>query len=115
MLLAVGLIAVYFAVLVFSIVVDWLIFRKASQPGWASIIPFYNLYIMLKIVGRPWWWILLSFLPFVGFAIGVIVCVDLGMSFARSTPFIFGMIFLPFIFYPILAFGSARYVGIPSR
>ena len=41
------------------IVAMWKVFTKAGQPGWASIIPIYNLYIWCKIVGRPWWWILL--------------------------------------------------------
>src|SRR5678816_3398799 len=54
------------------IVAMWKVFTKAGQPGWASIIPIYNLYIWCKIVGRPWWWILLMLIPFVNFIVAII-------------------------------------------
>ena len=60
------------------IVAMWKVFTKAGQPGWASIIPIYNLYIWCKIVGRPWWWILLMLIPFVNFIVGIILCIDTG-------------------------------------
>src|SRR5437588_224379 len=70
-----GLIWLVFVVLM--IVSLWKIFTKAGQPGWASIIPIYNLYILLKICGRPGWWILLMLIPFVNFIIAIIVLIDL--------------------------------------
>jgi uncharacterized membrane protein YhaH (DUF805 family) len=89
----------------------WKIFTKAGQPGWASIIPIYNLYIWCKIVGRPWWWILLMLIPFVNFIIIIILCIDLAKSFGKGVGFGLGLLFLGIIFFPILGFGGAQYQG----
>ena len=68
-------------VAVIMIAAMWKIFTKAGQPGWASLIPIYNIYILCKIVGRPGWWVILMFIPFVNFVIGIILCIDLAKSF----------------------------------
>ena len=93
------------------IVAMWKVFTKAGQPGWASIIPIYNLYIWCKIVGRPWWWILLMLIPLVNFIICIILCIDLAKSFGKGVGFGLGLAFLGVIFFPILGFGSAQYEG----
>lgn len=101
----------YIAAIGFYIYCSWRIFVKAGKPGWAAIIPFYNILVELEIVGRPWWWLLLMFVPIVNVVITVIVQLDLAKVFGRGTGFGLGLIFLPFIFIPILAFGSDRYLG----
>jgi hypothetical protein len=93
------------------IVAMWKVFTKAGQPGWASIIPIYNLYIWCKIVGRPWWWILLMLIPLVNFIICIILCIDLAKSFGKGVGFGIGLALLGIIFFPILGFGSAQYQG----
>ncbi|MFL6504124.1 MAG: DUF5684 domain-containing protein [Candidatus Udaeobacter sp.] len=93
------------------IVAMWKVFTKAGQPGWASIIPIYNLYIWCKIVGRPWWWILLMLIPLVNFIICIVLCIDLAKSFGKGVGFGLGLAFLGVIFFPILGFGSAQYEG----
>ena len=93
------------------IVAMWKVFTKAGQPGWASIIPIYNLYIWCKIVGRQWWWILLMLIPLVNFIICIILCIDLAKSFGKGVGFGLGLAFLGIIFFPILGFGSAQYQG----
>ena len=87
------------------------IFDKAGQPGWAALIPIYNVIVLLQIVGRPVWWFILMLIPFVGFIIGILVVVDLAKSFGQSVGFAIGFLFLPFIFAPLLAFGDASYRG----
>ena len=64
---------VWLALLVLMIAALWRIFVKAGEPGWAAIIPVYNLVVMLKIVGRPVWWIVLFLIPFVNLVMGFIV------------------------------------------
>jgi hypothetical protein len=93
------------------IVAMWKVFTKAGQPGWASIIPIYNIYIWCKIVGRPGWWVILLFIPLVNFIIAIILCIDLAKSFGKGVGFGLGLAFLGFIFWPILGFGSAQYQG----
>jgi hypothetical protein len=87
----------------------WKIFAKAGKPGWAALIPIYNMVVLLEIVGKPIWWILLLLIPCVGFIIGILVAVELAKCFGKGGGFAVGMIFLPFIFYPILGFGDAQY------
>jgi hypothetical protein len=117
---AVGiLVIVYIAVIVFEIAALWKVFVKAGHPGWAAIIPIYNLYVLLKVIGRPPWWLLLFIVgvivPFVGwillFVIGIIIAIDLAKSFNKSSGFAVGLFLLNFIFIPILGFGEARYAG----
>ena len=107
--ITIGIIA-YVAVLVFEIAALWLVFTKADRPGWAAIIPFYNYYTILKVVGRPGWWLILFFIPIINFVVWIIVSIDLARSFGKSSGFAVGLIFLPFIFIPILGFGSATYL-----
>lgn len=96
----------------------WMAFVKAGHPGWAAIIPFYNIWIILKIVGRPGWWLalyLLVIIPFFGelavFVIFCIIMVDFAKSFGKSGAFAVGLILLSFIFMPIIGFGDAQYRG----
>ncbi len=101
----------YLAFTILILAAWWKIFTKAGQPGWASIIPIYNLYVWCKIVGRPWWWLLLMLIPFVNFIIAIILLIDLAKSFGKGVGFGIGLLLLPFIFFPILGFGSAQYEG----
>lgn len=104
-------ILVYVAILALVIAGLWKLFTKAGQPGWACLIPLYNIYILLKIVGRPWWWLLLMFIPIVSLVAGIVVILDLAKSFGKGVGFAIGMILLGFIFIPVLGFGNAQYQG----
>ena len=99
------------AMLVVMIVSMWKVFAKAGQPGWAAIVPIYNLIVMLQIIGRPLWWIVLCLIPLVNIVVGVMIAIDLARSFGKDIGFAIGLMLLGFIFYPILGFGSARYLG----
>ena len=101
----------WLAFMILMIAACWKIFTKAGQPGWASIIPIYNWYILCKIVGRPGWWVILLLIPFINFIIGIILCIDLAKSFGKGVGFGIGLILLGVIFFPILGFGSAQYQG----
>ncbi len=90
----------------------WKVFVKAGQPGWAILIPIYNIYILLQIAGRPGWWLLLYLIPVVNIAIAVIVAMDIAKAFGQSALFGIVLLFLlSGIGYLILGFGSARYLG----
>jgi nicotinamide riboside transporter PnuC len=102
---------VYCVVIILLIASIWKVFSKAGQPGWAAIIPIYNVYVMCKVAGRPGWWLLLMLIPLVNVIIAIILTVDISKNFGKGVGFAIGMIFLPFIFWPILGFGSAQYQG----
>ncbi len=95
-----------------GIIAGWKVFEKAGQPGWAVIIPIFNAYIILKIIGRPGWWLLLMFIPVVNIVISLIIAMDMAKSFGQSAAFGIVLLFLLCgIGYLILGFGSARYRG----
>jgi hypothetical protein len=101
-----------YAIVVFLLIAAiWKVFSKAGQPGWAAIIPIYNVYVMCKVAGRPGWWLLLMLIPFVNFIIAIVLSIDIAKRFGKGVGFAIGMILLPFIFWPILGFGSAQYQG----
>lgn len=106
----IGLI-LYLAIIVAVIAGLWKVFTKAGQPGWACIVPIYNIVVLLKIVDKPIWWIILFFVPIVSLVIGIIVFVELAKKFGKGTGFGIGLAFLGFIFIPILGFGDAQYQG----
>lgn len=103
---------------VVSVIAMWKLFVKAGQPGWAAIVPIYNLVVLLQIAGMPLWWLavlVLAFVPLVGFiaalAFNIMVGMNVGRKFGKSDAWgivlngIFG------IGYLILGFGSAKYQG----
>ncbi len=98
----------------FILVALWKVYEKAGKPGWAALIPFYNAYVLLKIAGRPGWWLLLILVPLVNLVITIIVALDVAKAFGKGTGFGIGLFFLSFIFYPILGFGSATYRPPPA-
>ncbi len=101
----------WLALVVVVIAAVWKVFTKAGQPGWAAIVPIYNLIVLMKIVGRPTWWVVLFFIPLVNFVVAILLCIDLAKSFGQGTGFGIGLLLLAPIFYLILGFGGARYVG----
>lgn len=102
----------FVAVLTTIMVVSmWKLFKKAGKKGWEAIIPIYNTIVMLEIIGRPVWWLVLFFIPFVNFVVAIIVALDLAKSFGKDAGMGILVAFLPIIGYPILAFGDSKYVG----
>ena len=89
----------------------WKAFVKAGQPGWAVLVPIYNIVVMLRIAGRPVWWLLLMFIPFVNFVIAIVVSMDIAKRFGKGAGFGIGLAFLGVVFWPILGFGSAQYMS----
>lgn len=89
----------------------WKVFEKAGQKGWKSIIPIYNYIILLRMIKKPEWWVLFLFVPIVNIVVPFIILYHLAKAFNKDVGFMFGMAFLPFIFYPILGFGTATYTA----
>jgi hypothetical protein len=87
------------------------VFGKAGQPGWAAFVPIYNIWVLLKVVGRPGWWLILFLIPIVNIVIAIIVYYDLSVSFGHGVGFTVGLLFLGWIFLLILWLGSSTYSG----
>lgn len=99
-------------VAVLTIVGYWKIFSKAGEAGWASIIPLYDQYILSKITFGTGWLFLLLLIPFVNFIFMIVMMYKLSKSFGHGIGFTIGLIFLPFIFLLIIAFGKSEYKGV---
>lgn len=101
---------------IFTIASFWVLFKKAGRPGWAAIVPIYNNIVLLQTAKMSPWLIFVYFLaliPIVGaivvFVFNIVVMINLARAFDKTGGFAVGLIFLPFIFIPILAFGSSQY------
>ena len=101
---------VYLGLIVLIFVSLWKIFEKAGKPGWAAIVPIYNIIVLLEIVNKPVWWIVLMLVPLVNIVVAVLVYIELAKCFGKSAGFGIGMVFLGFIFLPMLAFSDAKYM-----
>ena len=95
---------------VIGIVSLWKIFKKAGKPGWAALIPFYNYYVMCEIAEKQWWHVLLLFVPIAQIYSLFVVYDGVSKKFGKSTGFSVGMLFLPYVFLPILAFSDAQMI-----
>ncbi|HTA82826.1 MAG TPA: DUF5684 domain-containing protein [Bacteroidia bacterium] len=106
-MLIVGIIAV------FVVICEWKILTKAGKPGWACLVPIYNLIIFLEIIGKPWWYIFMFLIPIYGWFILPIICINrFSKSYGQGVGFTVGLLFLPIIFIAITAFSSSiKYVG----
>ena len=110
---ALGIVPLLFMLVVMIAMIAglWKVFVKAGKPGWACLIPIYNIVVILQIVGRPIWWLILLIIPIVSIVVAFIVAIDMAKSFGKGTGFGFGIALLPMVFYPMLGFGDARYSG----
>lgn len=110
-----GFMLMALAVAVVVILGLWKLFEKAGEPGWAAIIPIFNIIVLLKIAGRPAWWVILYFIPLVNIVATIIVSIDIAKVFGQSAMFGF---FLNFLFggigYLILGFGNYQYRKPPT-
>jgi len=99
------------ATMVVVIASMWKVFEKANKPGWASIIPIYNTYLMLKIGNNSGWYLLLFIIPIINFIVTAKMYIDLAKAFDKGLAWGLGLWLIPFIFLPMLAFGDATYRG----
>jgi uncharacterized membrane protein YoaK (UPF0700 family) len=109
-----GVTIVWLAIVVLGIAGYWKVYVKAGKPGWAALIPIYNLIVLLEIVEKPVWWLILFLIPIANLIVAIIVGIELAHRFGKSTAFGWGAALLWFIFIPILGFGDARYQPSPA-
>jgi hypothetical protein len=112
--IGVGFMLFILVVTVLMVVAGWKIFAKAGKPGWAALVPIYNMVVFLEIVGKPIWWIVLMFIPIVSMVIAILLSISLAERFGKSAGYGIGLAFLGPIFMPMLAFSDAEYSPPPT-
>jgi hypothetical protein len=108
-IMGLGFLVVWCAIVLVILASMWITFTKAGEPGWACLIPIYNLVVLCRMAGKPWWWILLMLIPFVNIVVMIIVFIALAKNFGKGAGFGIGLAFLGFIFFPMLAWGDAKF------
>ncbi len=97
-------------ILLVMVIALWKVFTKAGEPGWKSLIPIYNSYVLVKISGRPGWWFLLFFIPIVSLVVYIMVSIDIAKAFGKSATFgVVGLWLFSFIGFMILGWGDSTY------
>jgi hypothetical protein len=106
------MIKMLFSLIVFVVLIvsAWRMYEKAGQAGWVSFIPILNLLGLLKMIGKPFWWIVLYVPPLTPFT-HFVVTVMVARRFGKSALFGVGLYFLPMFFLPLIGLGGARYLG----
>jgi hypothetical protein len=107
--MGIGFMIVWFAIVILMVASMWKVFVKAGKPGWAAIVPIYNLVVLLEIAGKPAWWVILFLIPVVNFVMLIIVSLALAKKFGKGAGYGLGLAFLGVVFYPLLGFGDAQY------
>ena len=102
---------IYLAIVVLMIVGVWKTFVKAGRPGWASLIPFYNLYVACEIARLPIFWFILAIIPIVNIVGWIMICLKIAENFGKSGGYGVGLALLGFVFFPGLGFSDAHYHG----
>ncbi len=111
---------------IIGIVGQWKVLKKAGQPGWPALIPFYNTYMLCKITGVNPWWILIvllspicNIIPVFGSLLcaavsiyfSILLYVSLANSFGKDTGWAVGLFFLQPFFMLALGVGKSEYLG----
>lgn len=79
------------------------IFKKSGKEGYKAFIPIYNVYVLMQIVDMQGWMILLYFVPLVNLFAMALLSVKVANTFNKGAGFAIGILFFPYIFYPLLA------------
>lgn len=110
---------------------SWKVFEKAKWPGWAAIIPVYNNYVLVRIARLSLWYLVLQFSPLLvpltvflvpaltlyvsmvsailSIGVSFYIMMEIAARFDKGNLFALGLVLLPFVFIPILGFGSSTY------
>ena len=96
------------------IVAMWILFKKAGKPGWAAVVPFYDQYTLYEITWGNGWRFLLLLIPIYNIVLAILTYIRLAKAFGKDEGYAVGLVFLPQVFVPMLAFGSAAYHGVPG-
>jgi serine/threonine protein kinase len=100
---------VILAVVALGAVGFWRVYSKAGLPGWGCLVPIYNLVLLMRLAGKPGWWAIWLFVPFLNFVIYTIVTFEVAKNFGKGVAYTLGLLLCPPLFYALLGLGHAQY------
>ena len=111
-----GLLGLFGGIMIFSFILSLIIiisyakiFKKAGKPWWASIVPIYNVIVMIKVAKLPLWYIVLFLVPIANIYAIFKIYIEIAKKFGKGTGFGIGMALVGIIFIPLLAFSDNEY------
>lgn len=107
---------VIYLVLIFFPVLVWGVFEKSGRKGWLTLVPFYNYFVWIKVVGKKWWWFILWLIPYINTFMVFLLVWETAKSFGKNKIWeILLATIVPFVYMPYLGFGSAKYYSLATR
>ncbi len=110
-LIIIVFVLILLVIILLMIIGLWRIFQKADRLGWASLVPIYNLIVILQITGRPVWYLVLMLIPGAQIILWAIIARHMARVFEKGWGFALGLFLMPFIFIPILGMGKSTYIS----
>lgn len=91
----------------------WMLFKKVGENPALSLVPVYNYYILIKISNRPWWWVLLLFVPIIQFITNYNIRTDTLKNFGKFKFIdeVLGVMFFSFYMVYLGLDKDAKYIG----
>lgn len=99
----------FFLVIPMLLAGQWRTYEKGGKPGWACLIPIYNMVCIAEMGKQPTWWVIFLFIPLVNIVFAILLLNAMVKAFGKDAGWTVGLLFLPFVFYPMLAWGDARH------
>ncbi len=99
----------FFSLIITGLYGMWKTYEKANEPGWASIVPVYNMIVLVRIINKPFWWVIMFFIPIINLVFLIWAYNLLAKCFRKDVGFTVGLVLLGFIFFPLLGFGDSEY------
>lgn len=95
----------------------WPVFVKAGEPGWKTLVPFYNLYVWLQIINKPLWWYIFLIIPFINVFMIMLMLVELAKCFKKYDLWEQGIaVLFPFVYLPYLGLSAdEKYIPVGER
>lgn len=104
--LSIGILVFGLILVLIMMISYWKVFIKANRPGWAILIPIYNIITMIQVAELSLVYFVLLLIPFVNIYAYFKINISIAKRFNKSTGFGIGISLLPIIFIPILAFSD---------
>ena len=81
----IGWLIFFLVVQVVHFLCTWKMYVAAGRKAWEASVPVYNAVILMKIINRPWWWVILLFVPIVNLIMLPVVWVETLRSFGYNS------------------------------
>lgn len=96
-------------VTIITLFASWTVYKKMGRQGWEGIVPLYRIYVLCSELYGNGWKMLFLLIPLYNIYFGIKLYIDFARAFHKGAGFALGLMFLPFLFLLILAFGDAQY------